>query len=77
MREARAIRRRPMGREEDRQRFDKTREVLEEQTRSVREEASEEDRRKWSETRDLSDEASEPPEDKHDRSLRPEKDQER
>jgi hypothetical protein len=67
MREARAIRRRPMGREEDPRRFEKSREALEEQTRSVQEEASEEDHRKWEETRDLGEEASEPPEEKHDR----------
>jgi hypothetical protein len=67
MDEARDIRRRLMGREGDDRRFEKTRKVREEQTRSVREEASEEDRRQWEETRDISKEASEPPEEAHDR----------
>jgi len=56
-----------MGQEEDRRRFEKTREVREEQTRNVSEEASEEDRRKWEETRDLGQEASEAPEEQHER----------
>lgn len=56
-----------MGREEDPRRFEKGREVHEERTRNVSEEASEEDRRKWEETRDLGKEASEIPEEKHDR----------
>ena len=56
-----------MGAEEDPRRFDKGREVREERTRNISEEASEEDRRKWEETRDLGREASETPEEKHDR----------
>lgn len=52
-----------MGSEEDLRRFEKGREVHEERTRNV----SEEDRRKWEETRDLGKEASEIPEEKHDR----------
>jgi hypothetical protein len=55
-----------MGREDPR-RFEEGREVREERTRSVSEEASEEDRRKWEETRDISKEASETPEEQHDR----------
>jgi hypothetical protein len=66
-----------MSQEEDRGRFEKTREVREAQTRNVSEEASEEDRRKWEETRDLSEEASEIPEEKHDRPRRTREDQER
>ena len=57
-----------MGREEDPRRFEEGREVQEERTRNVSEEASEEDRRKWEETRDLGKEANEAPEEKHDRS---------
>jgi hypothetical protein len=56
-----------MGTEEDPRRFEKGREVHQEQTRNISEEASEEDRRKWEETRDLGREASETPEEKHDR----------
>jgi hypothetical protein len=56
-----------MGREEDPRRFEKGREVREERTRNVSEEASEEDRRKWEETRDIGKEASEAPEERHDR----------
>ena len=46
-------------REEDRGRFEKTREVREEQTRNISEEASEEDRRQWEKTRDIGEEARE------------------
>jgi hypothetical protein len=67
MGETRAIRRRPMGREEDPRRFEEGSEVQEERTRNVSEEADEEDRRKWEETRDIGKEASEVPEEKHDR----------
>jgi len=56
-----------MGTEEDPRRFEKGREVHQERTRNISEEASEEDRRKWEETRDLGREASETPEEKHDR----------
>jgi hypothetical protein len=56
-----------MGREEDPRRFEKGREVREERTRNVSEVASEEDRRKWEETRDIGKEASEAPEERHDR----------
>lgn len=56
-----------MSRKEDPRRFEKTREVREARTRSVREEASEEDRRQWEETRDIDREASEAPEEAHDR----------
>jgi hypothetical protein len=56
-----------MGREEDPERFEKGREVREERTRNVSEEASEEDHRKWEETRDIGKEASEAPEERHDR----------
>ena len=65
-----------MGQEEDRQLFEKGREVHEERTRNVSEEASEEDRRKWEETRDLDQEASEPPEEKHERPRRTREDRE-
>jgi hypothetical protein len=44
-------------REKDRGRFEKTREVREEQTRNISEEASEEDRRQWEKTRDIGEEA--------------------
>ena len=67
MGETRTIRRRPSGSEEDPRRFEKGREVHEERTRNVSEEADEEDRRKWEETRDIGKEAREIPEDKHDR----------
>ena len=43
-----------MGQEKDHSRFEKGREVREEQTRDVSEEASEEDRRQWEKTLDLS-----------------------
>ena len=66
-----------MGREEDPRRFEKTREVDEERTRNVSEEASEEDRRKWEETRDIGKEASETPEEKHDRLRQSENEEER
>jgi len=68
MGETEDIRRRLMDREGDPRRFEKSREVREEQTRNVSEEASEEDRRKWEETRDLSQEASEIPEASHEHS---------
>ena len=55
-----------MGQKKDHGRFEKGREVHEEQTRSVHEEAREEDRRRWEKTRDLSKEASETPEEKHE-----------
>jgi hypothetical protein len=67
MGETRIIRRRPMGSEVDPRRFEKGREVQEERTRNVSEEADEADRRKWEETRDIGQEASEVPEEKHDR----------
>jgi hypothetical protein len=67
MGETRTIRRRPLGSEEDPRKFEKGREVHEERTRNVSEEADEEDRRKWEETREIGKEAHEIPEDKHDR----------
>ena len=66
-----------MGQEKDHRRFEKGREVHEEQTRSVGEEASEEDRRQWEKTRDLSKEASETPEEKQARPRQSDKDQKR
>ena len=66
-----------MWQEKAHRRFEKGREVHEEQTRSVREEASEEDCRQWEKTRDLSKEASETPEEKHERPRQSDKDQER
>jgi hypothetical protein len=75
--DTKAIRRRLMGQEKDHRRFEKGHEVHEEQTRSVREEASEEDRRQWEKTRDLGKEASETPEGKHERPRQSDKDQER
>jgi hypothetical protein len=56
-----------MGREEDPRRFEEGREVQEVRTRNVSEEADEEDRHKWEETRDIGKEASEVPEEKHER----------
>ncbi len=47
-----------MGEQNPRQ-FEKGREVREEQTRNISEEASEEDRRQWEKTRDIRKEASE------------------
>ena len=51
-----------MGREQDPRQFEKGREVREEQTRNINEEASEEDRRQWEKTRDIRKEVSEIPE---------------
>ena len=50
-----------MSEERDPRQFEKGREVREEQTRNVSEEASEEDRQQWEKTRDISKEASEIP----------------
>ena len=63
-----------MGQERHHRRFEKGREVHEEQTRSVSEEASEEDRHQWEKTRDLSKELSDTPEQKHERSRQSDKD---
>ncbi len=51
---------------EDPRQFEKGREVREEQTRNISEEASEEDRRQWEKTRDIRKEASEIPEGAHE-----------
>ena len=51
-----------MGLEEDPRQFEKGREVHEEQTRNISEEASDEDRRQWEKTRDIRKEASKIPE---------------
>ena len=56
-----------MGREQDTRQFEKGREVREEQTRNISEEASEKDRRQWDKTRDIREEASEVPEKAHER----------
>ena len=53
--------------EEDRGRFEKTREVREEQTRNISEEASEEDRRQWEKTRDIGEETREIPREPRER----------
>ena len=50
-------------REQDPRQFEKGREVQEEQTRNISEEASEEDRRQWEKTRDISKEVDAIPED--------------
>lgn len=63
-----------MVQESDHRRFEKGREVHEEQTRSVSEEASEEDRHQWEKTRDLSKESSETPEEKPERPRQSDKD---
>ena len=54
-------------REEDPRSFEKTREVREEQTRNVSEEASEEDRRQWEKSRDIGKEVREIPEEAYGR----------
>jgi hypothetical protein len=56
-----------MSREQDPRQFEKGREVREEQTRNISEEASEEDRRQWDKTRDIRKEASAVPEKAHER----------
>ncbi len=66
-----------MGREQDPRQFEKGREVREEQTRNISEEASEEDRRQWDKTRDIRKEASEVPEKAHERDRRTREDRER
>jgi hypothetical protein len=62
---------------EDPRQFEKGREVREEQTRNISEEASEEDRRQWEKTRDIRKEASEIPEGTHERNERTREGQER
>ena len=57
--------RREETRREDPRRFEKGREVREEQTRNVSEEASEEDRRQWEKTRDIGKEVREIPQEAH------------
>ncbi len=52
---------------EDPRRFEKGREVREEQTRNVSEEASEEDRRQWEKTRDMGKEVREVPQEAYGR----------
>ena len=54
-------------REEDPRRFEKGREVREEQTRNVSEEADDEDRRQWEKTRDIGKEVREIPQEAHRR----------
>ena len=54
-------------REEDPRRFEKGREVREEQTRNVSEEADDEDRRQWETTRDIGKEVREIPEEAYGR----------
>lgn len=65
-----------MSREQDPRRFEKDREVREEQTRDISQEASEEDRRQWEKTRDISKEASEVPEKAPERDRQSREDQE-
>jgi hypothetical protein len=67
---------RPMSEERDPRQFEKGREVREEQTRNVSEEASEEDRQQWEKTRDISKEASEIPEEADERHRRAREDKE-
>jgi hypothetical protein len=66
-----------MAREQDPGQFEKGREVREEQTRNISEEATEDDRRQWEKTRDISKEASEIPEEAHERHRQAREDQER
>jgi hypothetical protein len=65
-----------MGREQDPRQFEKGREVREEQTRNISEEASEGDRRQWGKARDIRREASEIPEEAHERDRQAREEQE-
>jgi len=65
-----------MGRERDPRQFEKGREVREEQTRNISEEASEGDRRQWEKARDIRREASEIPEEAHERDRQAREEQE-
>ena len=75
--ETRDVKERLMGREQDPRQFEKGREVREEQTRNISEEASEEDRRQWEKTRDIGKEVSEIPEEAQERPRQAREDRER